>query len=480
MVHVFRSWCVLLAPEQVDAARAMMISLAQVAKEGPASVMQSHNLGGESLEALTFIAGRRPEWRQGACAEVATAILEKLTNRAYWNAHSVAIETAIAFADAFSPDQLRGLVDSVLDLTDQMPTKSQHWLLLRAALTLLISSPVKLLAALEESIGRRIVTTILRFGEIDAVESPRMLFYLHDFNPKLLNDESLASRLANNVADLRRRARQTNSSNVSANILALLLVPAISGREGVKDAIDSLGQVVNIAIAPRSVSIGLQSAYQVLMRLANHQSQIASDLALDISEFKMWVQPLLPLIIALWQRAQAHAAIFATFSLPPNERPNSVVVHNWAYASLAFAGTLDAADDMNRALNQAATNPLLSNAISLGKSTRSLIRSDLELLDIGAIQEENSQAFYDNLGRRLACLRLFEYEKQQALCKALLTQCFKHGPKILDAAVILAATRSDLGEFITSRDHVNYVRKLDNDRDVKLAIEPLLAPFISN
>jgi hypothetical protein len=196
-------------------------------------------------------------------------------------------------------------------------------------------------------------------------------------------------------------------------------------------------------------------------------------------ELQSWLQPLLAQVISLWNHSKERPELFACFSLPPNNRPNLVAVHNWTYASLVFAQKLGAAGIMRAALDEAAANPALTNAISLGRSTRSLSQPDHDY-NVGAILSESGQAFYDTLGRRLALLLLINEERAQELCKALLTQCFRHGPRILDAAVLLAASRLKLSEFIKTCAYANYTRKLENDRDTKLALEPLIAPFIAS
>jgi hypothetical protein len=58
---------------------------------------------------------------------------------------------------------------------------------------------------------------------------------------------------------------------------------------------------------------------------------------------------------------------------------------------------------------------------------------------------ESREGFYSALGRRLFVLqRMAGDELERQLCGALLHQCVRQGPRVLDAAVILAASRLNL------------------------------------
>jgi hypothetical protein len=480
LVPLFSSWCFLLPSEKVGLAQPMLSSLVQIVRAGEASSMGFRNAAIEGLEALTVIAKRRPELRSFASAEVTEAMVAMLNDRSYWNLHPAALDASIAFCDALNEQQLRSLVNCVLALADQLSEKSQNWLLLGATLRFLISRPVKMLSQANSSFGRRIVATILRFGAQEGVEGPRILFYLHDFDSALLRDESVAKSLVEPIADLRRRVHQINSSNVSEHILALLIAPQISGQDGVKDAVDSLRDLLGAALAPKAMTIGLPNAYQPILQLATNRAQTARELNLSSQTFDSWIRPLLPLVASLWERAENQPSLFAPFRIPPTDLPNAVVVHNWVYASLALATTLDYKSEMLSALDRAANNLSLVSAITLGKSTRSLNPSDPEPVNIGSIQAEGRQTYYDNLGRRLAYLQLLDGEQKREFCKTLLTLCFRHGPRAIDAAVILEAIRCNLLQPIADGEERHYMRRLDSDRETKLAIEPLLSPYISN
>jgi len=131
---------------------------------------------------------------------------------------------------------------------------------------------------------------------------------------------------------------------------------------------------------------------------------------------------------------------------------------------------------MRQALDVASMQPLLANAVALGRATRSV--TDVAT-DFGpnAILDENAATFYDALGRRIALLQLLDQDRAHALCAVLVTQCFCHGPRALDAAIFYAAARLNLGDHVRKCKHPTYTKKLDNERDIKLAVEPILATF---
>jgi hypothetical protein len=480
LVPLLSSWCILLPLERANLAEPMLKSLVRMIRTDEISDRDSGNSALESLEALTLIANRRPELRTCASVELTQAIISVLSNRSYWNIHAPALGTSIAFCDALEERELRSLATCVLDLAERLPEKSQNWLLIGTSLQFLTSRPVKALYQADTALGQRIVAVILRFGVQEGVEAPRTLFYLHDFDPALLRDDTVATSLVEPVASLRRRVHQINSSNVSEHILALLIAPAISGLEGVKDAVDSLGELLSAALAPRPMTIGLAGAYQAVLQLAAKREEIARSLNLSSETIDAWIRPLVPLITRLWERAAHEPSLFAPFRLPPTDRPDAVVVHNWVYASLALATALNCKEEMLAAIDRAAGNGLLESAVTLGKSTRSLDPSDSEPISMESIQSESRQTYYDNLGRRLAYLQRLEGEPRDTFCKTLLTLCFRHGPKAIDAAVILEATRFELLPPMTGGDERDYLQRLNSNREARLAIEPLLIPFISN
>jgi hypothetical protein len=56
-----------------------------------------------------------------------------------------------------------------------------------------------------------------------------------------------------------------------------------------------------------------------------------------------------------------------------------------------------------------------------------------------------------------------------------LDQCLRHGPRGLDAAVFLLAQQLDLTISEGNAEYSNYAKRLDNSRDLRVALAPILA-----
>jgi hypothetical protein len=300
----------------------------------------------------------------------------------------------------------------------------------------------------------------------------RVLFYLYDFDSSLLRDGSVVDKLRNSVVQVRHRSLQSNSSDSVENIQALLIAPMISGRDGVRDALAGLAKILQSASESRT-SIALPGAYASLLLIANQDKKIADDLSLDLNEFRSWLTPLISLVANLWIQAKGRPSLFAPFSLPPATVPNPVIVHNWAFASIVFAESMRQGDQILAALSDAMTQPMLQSSIALARATRSVAETSVEA-DPGEIRKENRDTFYSALGRRLVVLQRLDDEHGREVCRALLDQCFRQGPRDLDAAVLLSAARLGMGASIAQTDHSDYVKRMGNSRDLRLALIPLL------
>jgi hypothetical protein len=171
--------------------------------------------------------------------------------------------------------------------------------------------------------------------------------------------------------------------------------------------------------------------------------------------------------------AKDRPLLFAPFSLPPATRPNPVIVHNWAFASILFAESLQQGDRLLVALAAAATEPVLADPIALARATRSVAGDETKVAP-AEIRTENRDAFYSVLGRRLVALQKADEDNGREICKALLDQSFRQGPRYLDAAVFLSASRLNLAAYVTQTDRSDYMKRLENDRDLRLALGPIL------
>jgi hypothetical protein len=475
VIELFHQWIGLIGLDRTQLAVMMLRHVVALATNASTSLSSRDNLGGRSLEVIRQIAQRRPELRSHIASEVAAAIINRFSSPSFWTAKATAFEIAEEYGEVFSEDQLKSVAVTALDLLATMDPKADAWPILRPALTFLVSTPVKQFSALAPEIGERIVDTILRLGVERQHEHALTIFYLHDFDSSLLRDKSVADKLQDVLAQLRQASLQSNSSNAVADIQALLLASTISGRDGVRDALTGLANILK-SVSTSRCSIALPEAYASLLLLANQQKRIADDLSLDLEEFRSWLTQLSPLVANLWIHAKDRPRLLAQFSLPPATVPNPVIVHNWAFASMVFAESLEEDNQIFAALEGALAEPMLQNSIALARATRSTGESSIAV-DPEEIRKESRDIFYSALGRRLVVLQRLDGERGRATCDALLEQCFRHGPRDLDAAVFLSAARFDICASILQTDLSDYVKRMGNNRDLRLALLPLLEMF---
>ena len=165
--------------------------------------------------------------------------------------------------------------------------------------------------------------------------------------------------------------------------------------------------------------------------------------------------------------------MFAQFSLPPATKPNSVIVHNWAFASISLSKALRREEEVLQVLQVAAEQPLLKESIGKARAMR-LAAADFEEIDEHAILAESHGAFYAALGQRL--VRVRSLANREATLRALVHQSLRYGPNGLDSAVFLLAAELGVGarsEYEPDVSH--YERRLENDRQLRLSLHPLLS-----
>lgn len=478
VIALFQEWCTRINLDHADVATSMLKYVTTLALE-PSSFYSGEDMGGKSFETLKYIAQRRPELRRNIVLEVATAVSEKLRECGFWTGTQKALETALSYMDVFPDDALQKVINSTLAMLDQTNPQAGMWLIVRPAMNLLVSESVKRFSTRMPALGPRIISTILRFGLGHENEHANVMFYLHHFDSTLLRDPSVQNTLKDVIAHIRTKATKINSSDVVSNILALLYAPSVSRQGGVKDALKGMTLILESAKKPRP-SIALPIAYEPLLLLAGQQQQIATDISIDQKEFGLWLKPLLPLVIELWNAAKDRPLLFASFSLPPATKPDPIIVHNWAFASIRFAEALKKDKQLKAAIVSAETQPTLRDAIILARATRSTAKDDNTPLNINAIRSENRDAFYPALGRRLLALQRLDNEQARDLCMVLLDQCLRLGPRELDAAVFLSAMQLNINGYNKRSSLSDYRIRLNNNRDLRLAILPILHAFEDN
>ncbi len=216
-------------------------------------------------------------------------------------------------------------------------------------------------------ITKRILEQIFRFGLEQDSEQSRILFYLYDFDRALLQQPTVLARLAPTVEHIYRGAEQVTSSNVTESIDALLLAPMLSRETGVRLALSSLSHLLDVGA--RAPAIAFSHAYNSVLLVVDQRGALREQFT-AAAEYDRLEVDLLDRMARLWEAARERPLLFAPFALPPKTKPDPIVVHNWAFASLRLASTVGVAPKIEAALRAASGNPELSGAIALARAAR--------------------------------------------------------------------------------------------------------------
>jgi hypothetical protein len=474
-VEFMRGWALALPAERVGLAASMLRFVCMVAATHKSSFFGPRNVGGRSIEVLREVADRRPEFRVGIRSEVVPAVLSKFEQGEFWTGTAEALKTSARYLDVLEENDIRAIVSATLSLLDRTDPLRDAWVIVQPALALLVASQVQDLTRKDQALGNRIIATILRFGINQKTEHTWLLFYLSQFGWKVTDHGAAREQIEAVVQHVREQALAINASNSVDNIRALLLGSSIAGLEGVKDALEALNRILTSTVgAERRTSLSFPFAYEALLILAQRQEKIAQDISVGDEDFRVFLRPLLELVVVVWRHAVKNPLIFAPFAWPPRSKPSPVVIHNWAFASIAFAKSLGEQEKIAQVLNMAAEEPALKHPIALARAIR-LAPGELDSFDSATIRSDDAETFYSALGQRLVALEHLDADVRSDILGAMLYQCLRYGPHGLDAAVFLTAGRARIESLKDTPEYANYVQRVRNDRELRLALLPFLA-----
>lgn len=473
VVELFRGWVARLAPSRNPVAIAMLRHLASLARDFPAALASDRDVGRRSADALTELAGLRPELRRAVATEVAGAVVSKLTSEGGWHGQAAALKLGSAYADALEASVAQDLARATLDLLGKLDPAVGLWPLVRPALELLVDEPMKAAYRTDADLERGVLSQILRFGTRQESEHSRLFYYLRNLTPTLLKDPDIRAQLEAPLAHVRARAKVINSSNVVEQICALLLAPAAAGADGVKDALDGLLAILSSANGDRR-SIALSYAYDPVLLLVDERDGIEG--VLGTARLAKAAGKLRLALVELWHAATEAPLLFATYSFPPATTPNSVAVHNWAFASMRFGQVYGGEDEICGALERASGNAGLGPAIALAKETRAFLLGPDAKVVAHALTDDR-EVFYSALGRRLVQLHRMSDEAAKEFCAVLVQQCLRFGPRAIDAPVLLAAAKLGFEHAARSWGLSDYARRLEGEEELRLTLGPILSLF---
>lgn len=472
VVEIFRAWISVISDDRREVAGRMLRVMAELAGEGKTAFFSNVDVGGRALEVLEELADSRPEFKRLISNEIYDIILKRLGRSDGWQAQQKALKLALTFIEVFSDSQARFVVDATLALLGNIDPTKQVWPLTQPALELLSSKTSSKLSRSAPDLGRAVVETILKFGNEQSSESAALLFRLRDFDVKLLSDPSIIASVQPAVAEVKRGVDNINSSAAVGNIQALLLSPTVSGRDGVDSALQSL---LKILATPRAnnVSMSLTYAYAPILMLVDKQAAFVQELHMPEAEVGILWSKIYSLITDLWAAATVRPTVLAEFSIPRPTKPNPVVVHNWAFASLRFAQSVGRREEMVATLEAAMNQHDLQEPIATALATGTGQDASVDI-DPDSIGRESREVFYSALGRRLAVLSKLPEDRATVLCEALLRQCLRYGPRDIDAAVLGFAVRAKIGGAAKEELGENYGQRASATREYRMSILPLL------
>ena len=468
LVSIFQQWVSRLPRERGHLTGTMIKTIVRLARDGEASGFANRDVAIKALEALRSLADSRPDVCRENIAAIHGAVLARLKPETIWTATNKAILLASDLAGTFTKEQLVSVVEGVLANIWAEGSKEHFGPLVQPALNLLLSDEAVAVANADADIGRRIVDCIVAFSQESTSGKHGLLHLLERFDASLVAGKPVAELGKDLVSRLMKTVHSTNSSAQSDDIRALLAVPALSGEIGLLTALTALRQLLDTAQSSHP-GTSLPYAYSPILTLAHREKEIES--VLHSATLQEQGRSILQGIHAVWNAAETRPTLLAQWSLPPATKANSVLVHNWTYATLRLAMLVDEEDSILRRL-RAIEHPDLRSAIELALATGAISENSRQ--GDGDIATETDEAFYAGIGRRL--VRVLTDEAQgRVLCAALLDQCLRRGPNGLDAGVLAEAHRLGVGKEANPECVHDYRRRLDSNRALRLGLWPLAA-----
>ena len=118
--------------------------------------------------------------------------------------------------------------------------------------------------------------------------------------------------------------------------------------------------------------------------------------------------------------------------------------------------------------------PELTPIIARALIVRQLSTDDGDDVDPTQIRQESADAFYLQVGKRLALICDMPAAPPMALCSALLNRCLTHGPRDVDLAVFTAAAQCGVTRIDETNLLAGYLARLKVNSDRQLMFRPIL------
>lgn len=470
-IELLTSWATQLPSESSGIASTILRQLASFAEANEATSNPSTNIAGRSLKALKQIGAIQPEWLRPVSKPIADAIVARLNAPGWWTGMQEAVEAAITCANAFESADLASVVLAAVGTLEHIDPS--FWLVVRPLHELITSKRVCEFIRTDKDLERKVVELLLRQATSQDGDHANLIHSLRAFDAGLLRDPRLKIRLDNAMKDIKKKAEMVNNSASPIHIQALLGLPAISGLDGVKIALASLGEILKSAASFR-YNVSLAIAYYPLLQISSEHDEIAKGIGISNEEFLTMLEPLNSLVKDLWRHAAEDPKLFASFSIPPKQVPNPVTVHNWTFVSIQFAQLFGDVAAVEAAIDSAArAQPSIQKAVARAKAIKALSAGE-EIFDEEKVKSDGKDAFYLSIGSRLSQVDA-STDEGRARCRLLLQMCLQHGPTELDMAIFVQAHQCGISLADCQPEAVaTYMRRLETNPDRHLNFLPVL------
>lgn len=475
LVVLLREWLKALPADSSEVAARAFALLGEIAERFEHSGFAERNIGGSAMTALRTLGRQRPDLAFSAADQVVAALLRIFSEASAFTASS-ALEAIAPYTRYLSLEARAALAEQILDRLDRTPPSDN--ILHRNALDLLSSQQmIALTNAGASGVGERLSRTLVSLSLHAGVDKVYLMYLLRDLDRAAVADVLDETELSSIIERLGEGANQVNSSGAAACVQALLVAPSFSGRAGVEAALTGLERVIDHIGSSRH-GFGASDAYDPLILVSHSHAEIASTAAIPPPDMRALLDRLEAPICRLWESAAERPALFNGFALPPPTEPNRVLVHNWAFASLAYAKAMGRQDAIRQALGKAALHPSLGPYMAMAQAVR-LAADNVPLFDPATMATEPRDAFYAALGDRLVHLRGLEPDRQREAIAAMIERCLALGPSGLDAGVFSAALEHG---FVAAPvpSAAGYRARMRADRQLRHGLMPLLAAVLGN
>lgn len=471
VMTLLKCWTMALPRDATALAHSMLTNLATVAGDVSEDASTDRKVSDAALKSLSEIAQARPEMMGSATSAIATAVAAQVTKASFIIAGD-ALSLAHSLIESLDNETLSMLADTALRRLATFEPAQSPWPFVRPAIAFLSAERILALCAEDASLRAMLPPTLIEFALESESEHASLLFLLRDVDPAWLEGKLDKSRLDEVITELRGRAHKINSSRAPDDVTSLLIAPAFSGTEAVRDALGALQAIVASATRERP-AISFECAYRPVMLATDTRAEIAREAPLPDEEVLDALHAIATSLECVWERAEADPLIFAGFAIPQRTTPNTVLVHNWTFASIGLARSLDREAGMARALDAAARNDRLGTTIAIARATR-FAAGDAASFDAVSIRNEGKEPFYAALGKRLLLIADLPPTVRADITAALLDQCLRLGPSGLDAGVFTAAIVQGSRHEPSQLELSAYRQRLMGIADLRLSLSPLL------